>query len=162
MASHVNSAVESSTFGAIYGTITVLSVLIAHAPPIADPFKLAVVLFGAVLAVALAEAFADICKLMMDTGQTAAWADFKLAWQHSSTVLLAASLPSVCMLLAVMNLLSNQAAYTAAHIAAIATLTVFGARIGWKAKRTIWSLLAGALTTALIGMLISSMKYFAH
>lgn len=48
--------VDNAAFRVVYGAITVLSLLMAVYEPIEAPFRIAMVLFGTVLAVALAKA----------------------------------------------------------------------------------------------------------
>lgn len=156
------SEVDETAFGVIYGTITVLSVLIALHQPIDNPLRTAFILFGAVFAVALAKAYAEVCRQMLAKARSASVADMVGAWRHARTIMLAANPPAACMVLAALGLLSVETAFLGAQITAIGGLVFFGGHIGWRIKRTIPSVLAGAGVTALIGLLISSLKYLAH
>ncbi|MEL6837830.1 MAG: hypothetical protein AAFP85_00975 [Pseudomonadota bacterium] len=154
--------VDNAAFGVIYGTITVLSLLMALHQPIESPLRTAMILFGAVLAVALAKAYAEVCEHMLASGRPATLSDLRSAWQHSRTVLLAANGPALCLVLAALNVLSVDGALLAAQVIAIAAMVYFGARIGWRVRGTRLSVIVGAGLTALIGLIISSMKYLAH
>lgn len=60
---------DRAAFGIIYGAIMVLGILIAAGHHPQSPFETAVVLFGSVLAITLAKAFADLMAHALDTGQ---------------------------------------------------------------------------------------------
>lgn len=154
--------VDDAAFGVIYGTITVLSLLMAMHQPIESAFRTAVILFGAVIAVAMAKAYAEVCEKMLASGQPAGSADLRSAWAHSRTVLLAANGPALCFLLAGFGLISTNTAFIAAQVVALGAMVYFGGHIGWRVRGTRSAVLVGAAVTALIGLLISSMKYLAH
>ena len=154
--------VDESAYGVIYGTITVLSLLMATHQPIQDPFRTALVLFAAVVAVALAKAYAEVCDRMLANERPATVEDIRSAWRHSRTVLLAANAPTASFLLAGLNLIPVETAFLAAQVAAIAGVVYFGGRIGWKVRKTALSTILGAGVTGTIGLLISLMKYLAH
>lgn len=154
--------IDKSAFGVIYGTITVLSLLMALPTPVENSLRTAIVLFASVFAVALAKAYAEVCDEVLEKARPAALNDLKSAWIHSRTVLLAANMPAACFLLAFIGIISSDLAYSAAQITALATIVFFGGRIGWKIRNSVWSAIAGAGITAIIGLVISSMKFLAH
>ncbi|MEM9434671.1 MAG: hypothetical protein AAGA12_12185 [Pseudomonadota bacterium] len=155
-------ALDEAAFGIIYGTITVLSLLMALHQPIESPFRTALVLFAAVFAVAIAKAYAEVCQDMLASGRPARGVDFRSAWRHSRTVLLAANGPALCFVVAGFGLISVATEFLAAQLIAIGAMVFFGGRIGWNVRGTGFAVLIGAGVTALIGILISSMKYLAH
>jgi len=158
----MGNKVDEAAFGVIYGTITVLSLLMATHQPIEDPLRTALVLFGAVLAVALAKAYAEICERMLAEARAANASDFASAWRHSRTVLLAANAPAACLLIAAMGVWSVDGGFVLAQVTAIGSLVYFGGRIGWRIRQSVLSMLAGAGVTATIGVVISATKYLAH
>ena len=60
---------DRAAFGIIYGAITVLSILIAAGHHPQPPFETAAVLFGSVLAITLAKAFAEMMAHALETGE---------------------------------------------------------------------------------------------
>lgn len=154
--------VDTAAFGVIYGTITVLSLLMALHTPIEAPLGTAAVLFGSVLAVTLAKAYAEVCEHMLAERRAAHSADLVAAWRHSRPVLLAANAPAACFLIAGAGVWPADTAFVMAQITALASLVYFGGRIGWRIRTTVTSVLAGAGVTAFIGVVISSLKYLAH
>ena len=54
--------VEDAAFGVVYGSSTILALLMATHTPIEEPWRLASVLFLSVFAVAVAKAYAEICE----------------------------------------------------------------------------------------------------
>ena len=51
--------IDEAAFGVVYGSITVMALLMAMTPPLEEPGRKALILFGSVFAVALAKAYAE-------------------------------------------------------------------------------------------------------
>lgn len=153
---------DEAAFGIVYGSISVLAVLVLVHPPVEDPARQALILFGSVLAMAMAKAYAELCQHMVRSGQRARWSDVREIWSHSQTVLLAANGPAFVLLLAAAGLLTPDLALLAAHGLAIALLVWFGGRIGWRIGATVRSAALGAGLTGGIGLLLSALKALAH
>ncbi|MEO1550879.1 MAG: hypothetical protein AAFR93_10675 [Pseudomonadota bacterium] len=75
--------IDEAAFGVVYGSITVLALLMAMHLPIEDPGHQALILFLAVFAVAMAEAYAELCERVLRTVNAASWRDVRDVWQHS-------------------------------------------------------------------------------
>jgi hypothetical protein len=58
---------DKAAFGIIYGAIMVLSILLAQGNHPAPPLETAVIMFGSVLAITLAKAFAEFLSHALDT-----------------------------------------------------------------------------------------------
>lgn len=154
--------IDEAAFGVVYGSVTVMALLVAIRPPVEDPGRHALILFGSVFAVALAKAYAEICERMLDSGKAATWADARAVWQHSRTVLLAANGPTLAFALAAMGLIAADAALVLAQILAIALLGWFGGRIGWRVGGTLRGAIIGALVTGGLGALVTGVKLMMH
>lgn len=154
--------IDAAAFGVVYGTITVIALLMSVHPPIDDPLGLCLALFGTVFAVALAKAFAELCETALVSGDAATRATITEVWGHARTVLLAANGPALAFALAAFCLLPGALAYEIARAASIAVLAFYGARIGWRLRGT-WlsACLSGLLVTG-IGLLVSGLKYLVH
>ena len=154
--------IDQAAFGVVYGSITVLAVLMAVHLPVESYVKQAAVLFLTVFAVALAKAFAEICERMLASGQAATWHDAREVWQHSRTVLLAANGPTLAFLLAAIGLVSGATALVLAQILALGLLIYFGARIGWRVSGHTVGALTGAAVTTSMAVLVSLLKLLNH
>ncbi|MFN3170771.1 MAG: hypothetical protein ACE37E_08775 [Hyphomicrobiales bacterium] len=156
------SAIDEAAFGVVYGSISVMAVLMALHPPVENTGRVGLVLVATVVAVALAKAFAELCQQMLATGQELSPADVKKSWRHSRTVLLAANAPAAAFFLAWLGLYSAQLALILAQVLALALLVYFGGQIGWRVRGTVGGVLAGAAVTGALGLLLSGLKLLAH
>jgi len=154
--------IDDAAFGVVYGSVSVLALLMATHLPIADAGRQAGLLFFTVFAVALAKAFAEICERMLQSGTAATWQDAREVWNHSQTVLLAANGPTLAFALAAFGVISVAQAVWLAQVLALALLSYFGARIGWRIGGTVVSAFVAAAVTSGIGMLVSLFKFLIH
>ncbi len=154
--------IDEAAFGVVYGSVAVMAFLMAKHPPVEDPGRVALLLFGSVFAVAVAKAYAEICERMLKSGSPATWADARAVWGHSRTVLLAANGPTLAFALAALGLYSADTALILAQIVAIGLLSWFGGRIGWRIRGTVSGLVFGAVLTGGLGLLVSLLKVLAH
>ncbi|MEO0382976.1 MAG: hypothetical protein AAF234_05420 [Pseudomonadota bacterium] len=156
------SAINEAAFGVIYGSISVMAVLMALHPPVENTGRVGLVLVATVVTVALAKAFAELCEQMLATGQELSFADVTTVWHHSRTVLLAANAPAAAFFLAWLGLYSAQLALILAQALALGLLVYFGGHIGWRVRGTVVGVLAGAAVTGALGLLLSGLKLLAH
>ena len=154
--------IDEAAFGVVYGSITVMALLMGVQPPIDDPGHKAILLFGSVFAVAVAKAYAEICERILQSGHAATWSDVRAVWHHSRTVLLAANGPTLAFLLAALGLLSAETALLIAQILAIGLLCWFGGRIGWRIQGRTTGMLLGAALTGGLGVLVTLLKSTFH
>jgi len=88
--------VHRASFGLIYGSILVLSLLMAMDEVRDGPVEAALVLLGSVLAVTLTKIFAEILSHSMETGERILTRKaFGAAWSNSHSTLLVANGPTV-------------------------------------------------------------------
>jgi VIT1/CCC1 family predicted Fe2+/Mn2+ transporter len=154
--------IDDAAFGVVYGSITVMALLMTMHPPIENPGRQALILFGSVFAVALAKAYAEICERMLKSGNAATWDDVRAVWQHSQTVLLAAKGLAVVFALAALSLIPSETAFVLALVLAITLLGWFGGRIGWRIKATPFSVIVCAALTGGLGFLVTLLKFTLH
>lgn len=153
---------DEAGFGVVYGSISVMAVIMSLHTPLGEPGRIALMLFATVLAVVLAKAFAENCQTMLTTGRAAGPADYAASWQHSRTALLAANAPAAAFLLAAFGVYSTQTALLVAQWSALLVLAFFGGRIGWRVRGTVFAMLVGAAVTGGLGLLLSAFKYLVH
>lgn len=153
---------DAAAFGLIYGTITSLSILMAMGAHPDAPFAMAAALFGSVLAVTLAKAFASVIADELERDAEAPRATFAAAWRHSRPTLIAANVPTLLIAASGFGLLPTETAIGIAQVFAIGVLVAIGARVGWVARGRVFSSLLGGLFTGGIGLALSVMKYLIH
>ena len=161
MMPHSNQ-IDEAAFGVVYGSITVMALLMGMHAPVEDPGPKAVLLFGSVFVVAVAKAYAEICERMLQSGQAAGWSDVREVWGHSRTVLLAGNGPTLAFLLSAIGLYDPDTALIVAQVLAIALLTWFGGRIGWRVRGSVLSAVVGAGLTGGLGLSITLLKLAFH
>lgn len=102
---------------AIYGSISVLAVLLVmeEHPPTA--WQAALTLFGTTLAIALAEAYsATVAEVIAQRKRLDAH-EIKAIWHHTQPILISANLPTLILLLSYTGLYTVPAALKAAEYA---------------------------------------------
>ncbi|MDU8911915.1 hypothetical protein [Aestuariicoccus sp. MJ-SS9] len=153
---------DKAAFGLIYGAIMVLSILMAIGDHPETPVRTAVVLFGSVLAVTLAKAFAELMAHALDTGARITRAEVRAAWRHSSPTLAVANLPTLFFLGAAAGLMSAERAVLASQILCIGLLATLGVRVGWTIDRRLAPSLLGGLFAGAVGLALALLKHAIH
>ena len=156
-------AVHRASFGLIYGSILVLSLLMALHEDRDGSLEAALVLFGSVLAVTLAKIFAELLSHAMETGERVLTRKaFGAAWRHSHSTLLVANVPTACFVAAELGWPSVEAATGLAQLFCVLVLVVLGARVGWVIDHG-WRLpIAGASFAGSVGVALAAMKHAIH
>jgi len=155
--------VHRASFGLIYGSILVLSLLMAMDEVRDGPFEAALVLFGSVLAVTLAKIFAEVLSHAMETGERVLTRKaFGSAWQHSHSTLWVVNVPTAFFVVAGLGWLSVATATGLSQLFCIVVLVVLGARVGWVINHSWWLPIAGALFAGGVGVGLAAMKYAIH
>ena len=155
--------VHRASFGLIYGSILVLSLLMAMDEVRDGPFEAALVLFGSVLAVTLAKIFAEVLAHAMETGERLLTRKaLGTAWQHSHPTLLVANVPTAIFILAWSGWLSVETATALSQLFCVLVLVALGARVGWVIKHSWWLPIAGALFSGSVGVGLAAMKHAIH
>lgn len=154
--------IDSAAFGIIYGSITVLSILMAAGSHPELPLKTAAILFGSVLAITLAKAFAELMAHAIETGERITRHVWRAAWRHSSATLAVANVPTFFFVAAAMGWLPLELAVLLSHWVCISLLLVLGARAGWVIDGRIGPAILGGFFAGGIGVALSLMKLFTH
>lgn len=154
--------IDRAAFGLVYGAITVLGILLAIGAHPAAPFETAAILFGSVLAVTLAKAFAELMAHALDTGERMTRQSWRAAWAHSSPTLAAANLPALFFLGAGLGWLSLDAAAQLSQWVAIGLLVIVGLRVGWVLDRRAASAILGGLFAGGVGLTLALLKFVFH
>lgn len=154
--------IEHNAHGVIYGSITVLALLLALGHDSGKPVETAVILFGSIFAIVLAETFAKVSSDAVHARKSFRWADVKDGWHHSKPTLIAANIPTLLIAISGTGLYSFDAGVAFAEIAAIGLLAIYGYSIGWVIYRRILpGLFHGAFTSG-IGLALALVKFILH
>ena len=152
--------IEDASFGLIYGAIMVLSILMALGHQIDAPFRPTVVLFGSMLAITLARAFATLVSHAIETGQRMLRLPaLRAAWRGNYSVLMVATVPATLFIAAGLGWMELAAAVSFSQLFCILILVVLGARVGWLIGRGPWLPLGGAVFAGSIGAALAALKY---
>lgn len=154
--------VDASAFGMIYGSVTVLGLLMAMEAHPDSPLKAAVILFGTVLAISMAKAFADVMSTAIDTGQRISRTQMADSWHHARDTLVAANLPTLIFLASAFELLPVASAVSLSQIYCTVLLMLVGARVGWRADGRMLSAVLGAVLAGAVGVALAVLKFVIH
>lgn len=155
--------VHRASFGLIYGSILVLSLLMAMDEVRDGPIEAAFILFGSVMAVTLAKIFAEVLSHSMETGERILTAKaFGSAWRNSHSTLLVANVPTAFFVMAELGWLSVETATGLAQVFCILVLVILGARVGWVINHSWWLPIGGALFAGSVGFALALLKYAIH
>lgn len=154
--------IDHAAFGIIYGAIMVLSILIAAGHHPQPPFETAAVLFGSVLAITLAKAFAELMAHALDTGEKIEHGAWGKAWRHSSPTLAVANFPTLFFVMAGLGWITVPTAFAWSQVTAVALLAMLGARVGWVIERRTLPAVLGAIFAGSVGLALAAFKYLIH
>ncbi|MBF9058469.1 hypothetical protein HKCCSP123_04670 [Rhodobacterales bacterium HKCCSP123] len=154
--------IDRAAFGLVYGAITVLSLLMAMGDHPEAPFETAAILFGSVLAVTLAKAFAELVGHAIDKGERVTRTSWQAAWRHSAPTLAVANLPTLLFVAAGLGWLSVETAGGLSQGVCVLVLMAVGARLGWVVERRPVPALGGAVFAGGIGLALAVVKFVIH
>ena len=153
---------DKAAFGIIYGAIMVLSILMAAGDHPEAPFETAVVLFGSVLAITLAKAFAELLAHALESGERLTRRAWRAAWHHSSPTLAVANLPTLFFVAAAAGWIGSELAVLLSQGLCVLLLAVLGARVGWVIDGRMLPALLGGLFAGAIGLALAVVKVVIH
>lgn len=154
--------IDKAAFGIIYGAIMVLSILLAQGGHPAPPLETAVVLFGSVLAITLAKAFAEFLSQALEATARMTRGSWRAAWRHSTSTLAVANVPTGLFLAAWQGWIGAETALMWSQVLCVILLAGLGARAGWVPDRRAWPAILGAVFAGGIGVLLAIVKYAIH
>ena len=141
---------------AIYGLVTVLAVLLVMEdhPPAA--WRGAVTVFGATLAVALVEMYAETIAAMLDRQRRPTGAEIRETLFHVACIVAGALAPTIVLLLSAMGFWSVDQAIDIAKAVLFLFLFGYGARVGQLLHEQ-WhrQVLSGLILVAIAGLIVA-------
>lgn len=146
----------------LYGSITLLAVLLSFEDHLPTAWHGASLLFGTALSVALAEAFSESISQVIAGQKKLNRAELIEIWHETKPVLLAAYLPLLMMVLSGLGWFSVSTAITLAKGLIYATLFLYGVRIGYLLHGPKIRVFLAGLFTLGIGGLLGLIKLLFH
>lgn len=154
--------IEHNAFGVIYGSVTVMALLMATGHGGGALIETSAILFGSIFAIALAESFAKISSVAVQKRQSFGWSEVYHGWVHSRPTLIAANIPTLLIAAASLGFYEYETSIALAQISAIILLALCGYSIGWVIyRRVVPGLLHGAFTSG-IGVALAVLNYLLH
>jgi len=153
---------DRAAFGLIYGAITVLSIAMGVADHSEVPFDTAAMLFGSVLAITLAKAFAELLSHALDFKKHITRMDWRDAWRHSRPTLAVANVPTLLFIMAGFGWVLPETARTLSQGLCVFLLAALGARVGWVLEGNVLSAVLGAVFAGGAGLALALMKFVIH
>lgn len=154
--------IEHNAFGVIYGSVTVMALLLSAEHGSDTPVKTAIILFGSILAIVLAETFAKISSDAVQNRQPIGWDAVRHGWHHSRPTLIAANIPTLVIATAATGWYSYDMAVGIAQLAAIILLVIYGFSIGWVIYGRVIPGMLHAAFTGSIGAALALLKFTIH
>lgn len=154
--------IEHNAFGVIYGSVTMMALLLASRHETGGPLETAAILFGSIFAIVLAETFAKISSDAVRNRRAFWLEEIKQGWVHSRPALIAANIPTALIAGSALGLYHFETSLVLAQIAAISLLAVYGYSIGWVIYRRVTPGLLHAAFTSGIGLVLALVKYIMH
>lgn len=155
--------IDQAALGLIYGSITVLSLLLALEEAPATPHRPAIVLFGSVFAVTLAKVFSEVLAHAVQTHERiltrTAWTT---ALRGTRPILAVANMPTIVILAAGFGWISFAFAVSLSQVFCVVVLVLLGIRIGWAIHPKSWLPLGGAIFVGGIGSALAALKFVIH
>jgi hypothetical protein len=148
---------------AVYGLIIVMAVLEAmELHPPAAGWEGAELLLGTVLAVALAEVYADLIAGTLVHNKRPSGTTLGLTMREAGPLLIGAPLPVIVLVLSALGLVEIHRAIDLAQIIAYTTLLIYGWRAAWQLDSRVAPRVITGLTFAGIGFLLVALKAAFH
>jgi hypothetical protein len=145
---HVRPEAAQSTSRILYGCVVVLTVLASLGEDPVHPLQDLVMVWIAVVGVALTEAWSEIIVKEANLGHHAYWPEIAVALRHSMWTLTAAIVPTVSLLMLATRQTSVAMAYDVSNTATVIFMFLCAARSQWLTG-------AGLLRSGVTGLVAS-------
>ncbi len=147
---------------AIYGLVTILSVLQVMGEHIPSAWSGAATLFGTTLAVALIDTYAETIAVMLSEQRRLNRHELREIWHDVRPVLVGSQPPTIVFILSGLGLFPVERAINIAHVVCVIFLFSYGVRVGQILHQgRIAQLLSGVFLLA-VAALIVSIKVLFH
>ena len=153
---------RSFASSAIYGTLTVMAVIVAmedHPPP---ALRAAAQMFGVTLAIAIAKAYAEIIAGTLHRGRRLIAEEWREILRRVSPVLFGSQGPTVVMLLSAFGLFSVETAIDVSKALILVLLFVYGLRVAQLLHTNRLIQIASGLVIMSAGGVVVLINYFFH
>jgi hypothetical protein len=146
----------------VYGSIIGLALVVAIESHPPKPSVMAVWLLGTALAVGLAEIYSEVVGAETSTRQPVARHQLRHMYEDAAAVAFGVAFPAVFFLLAVVEVLNLDTAFTLARWSGLSLIGFYGYWAARFAGAPIPRALAQAAAVAVIGGMVIAFKAFVH
>jgi hypothetical protein len=148
---------------AIYGTILSTALIAAYSEdPGSDPLQVAVAVFVAAVVFWLAHAYSDVLARGVVHGHGGGLARVRSELSREWPLVVGASLPTLPLLLAPLDVLSDDSAESLAIATGVALLGAVGVAIAWRRGSGLVGIAISAASTAVFGVVVVALKALVH
>ena len=152
---------KQATHG-IYDEIVVLAVILALEGRETSGLAIMAAVYGALVAVVLAELYADYIGTMIGTGRRPTGSEVRYALATAATGLLATAPPVFLLVLGVLGVMRLETSFTAAKWAGAAVLTFYAVYASRRAGLSLGRSLVAAGLFAAVGFGLVALKHYFH
>ena len=145
---------------AIYGSLTVMAVLVANDET--SPLALAAQLFGVTVAIAMAKAYSEILAGTLLRGRKLAWKERKNVLRNVTPVLFGAQGPTLVLLISAFGLFSVDKAIEISKILVLLLLFAYGLRVAQLLHRGLIVQIVSGLAIMSAGIVVVLVNYLFH
>lgn len=147
---------------AIYGSLTVMAVIVAMEDHPPSPFRAAAQLFGVTLAIAVAKAYAEIVADTLNRGRKLNAEEAREILRKVSPVLFGAQAPTLVFLLSAFGLFSVETAFEVSKVLVLTLLFVYGLRVAQVLHKNRLAQIASGLVIMSAGLVVVVINYLLH
>ena len=151
-----------ATSEVIYGTITILAVILALEEYASSPWGVTLGVVGTTLTLAFARAYSDSIAEMLHRGRHFERSDLLLIWREARPVMVYSQLPTLAFVLSALGLLPLSLSFTIAKILGMLVLSFAGYLVGKRVGLSRFRSLLSGLTVASLGGLVILLKVLTH
>ena len=158
-----NQASERSAISeVVYGTITILAVILALEEHSSGPWQVTFTIVGTTYALAFARAYADLIAETLHRGRRLGRSDLLLIWREARPVMVYSQLPTLVFVLSAVGLLPLGLSFTIAETVGVLVLLFAGYRVGRRVGASRLRSLLSGLAIASVGGLVILLKVLTH
>ncbi|MBJ7330717.1 MAG: hypothetical protein JHC95_12530 [Solirubrobacteraceae bacterium] len=158
----VEERIARSMQAAVYGTILTLSLVALASEYQKDPLRVMASVLATQIVFYVAHVYAGQVGVRLATHQPPTWAQLKRVALDEWPLLAAAGPPCLVLLIGGVSPLKDSTSENLALWLGVATLFLYGIRLGRAEGRTVPGIAATAVINALFGVVVVVLKVIAH
>ena len=161
-AARTRASEKSAISEVVYGTITILAVILALEEYASGPWQVAFTIVGTTYALAFARAYADLIAETLHRGRRLGRYDLLLIWREARPVMVYSQLPTLVFVLSALGLLPLGLSFMIAETVGVLVLFFAGYLVGRRVGASRLRSLLSSLAIASVGGLVILLKVLTH